>query len=402
MGARGGAPGDEGVAVRPREVAEGTELAEQSIRSSTRVFNTEKLSNGGTEGYFGKEEKPDPSSFLRSSVPPCENALRRDLLRCLRPLYSVRGSYNPPVTPTPHWVCDPELGERFVQTSLRFPPDYDGEVTATLVRNEPLVSRAKGAVLYLHGFIDYFFQSHLADAFNGAGYNFYALDLRKHGRSLGRGGAPELLPRLQGVLSGDHVGDRHHHDRRAPRSGDPERTLHRRADRRALREDRRSAGPRDPSHPQQSVSRVPAGQHALASRRVLGIAVSLRAHHGPFLRVVREKPSRGFQRRVAVQPAVETDRGVRRLLRLDTRGRARPGLDQRRAAARAAGPGHALRPVREGPDVVRDVSPGGSRARRRTTSSAWARRSAVAWRSWRSPAESTTWCSRARMPGPDA
>ena len=96
------------------------------------------------------------------------------------------------MTPTPHWVCDPELGERFVQTSLRFPPDYDGEVTATLVRNEPLVPRAKGAVLYLHGFIDYFFQNHVADAFNRAGYNFYALDLRKHGRSLARAAHPNF------------------------------------------------------------------------------------------------------------------------------------------------------------------------------------------------------------------
>jgi alpha-beta hydrolase superfamily lysophospholipase len=86
---------------------------------------------------------------------------------------------------TLQWVCDPELGDDFVQTTLRFPPDYDGDVTATLVRNEPLVSRPEGAVLYLHGFIDYFFQSHLADAFNAVGYNFYALDLRKYGRSLG-------------------------------------------------------------------------------------------------------------------------------------------------------------------------------------------------------------------------
>ena len=67
---------------------------------------------------------------------------------------------------------------------MRFQPDYDGEVSATLVRNEPLVSPAAGAVLYVHGFIDYFFQRHVADAFNGAGYNFYALDLRKYGRSL--------------------------------------------------------------------------------------------------------------------------------------------------------------------------------------------------------------------------
>src|SRR5687768_3536362 len=86
-------------------------------------------------------------------------------------------------TPIPHWVRDPELGDGFVQTTMRFLPDYDGEVIATLVRNEPLVSQAKGAVLYLHGFIDYFFQRHVAEAFNGAGYDFYALDLRKYGRS---------------------------------------------------------------------------------------------------------------------------------------------------------------------------------------------------------------------------
>jgi alpha-beta hydrolase superfamily lysophospholipase len=39
-------------------------------------------------------------------------------------------------------------------------------------------------VLYIHGFVDYFFQTHLADAYNAQGFNFYALDLRKSGRSL--------------------------------------------------------------------------------------------------------------------------------------------------------------------------------------------------------------------------
>lgn len=39
------------------------------------------------------------------------------------------------------------------------------------------------AVLYLHGRNDYFFQTHLADAFLDAGYEFYALDLRACGRA---------------------------------------------------------------------------------------------------------------------------------------------------------------------------------------------------------------------------
>jgi alpha-beta hydrolase superfamily lysophospholipase len=36
----------------------------------------------------------------------------------------------------------------------------------------------------VHGFVDYFFQTHLADFFVERGWDFYALDLRKYGRSL--------------------------------------------------------------------------------------------------------------------------------------------------------------------------------------------------------------------------
>ncbi|MDR1392816.1 MAG: alpha/beta hydrolase [Bifidobacteriaceae bacterium] len=42
----------------------------------------------------------------------------------------------------------------------------------------------KPAVLYLHGFVDYFFQDHLAKAFESRGYRFYAIDLRGYGRSV--------------------------------------------------------------------------------------------------------------------------------------------------------------------------------------------------------------------------
>lgn len=44
--------------------------------------------------------------------------------------------------------------------------------------------RRRRAVLYVHGFVDYFFQTHLADAFEEHGYTFYAIDLRGYGRSL--------------------------------------------------------------------------------------------------------------------------------------------------------------------------------------------------------------------------
>ena len=45
------------------------------------------------------------------------------------------------------------------------------------------------AVLYLHGWSDYFFNTALAEFFTSQGYSFYALDLHNHGRSLG---SPEL------------------------------------------------------------------------------------------------------------------------------------------------------------------------------------------------------------------
>ena len=71
----------------------------------------------------------------------------------------------------------------FEALELPAPDDYDGRVVATLVRL-PAGDAPRGSVLYVHGFIDYFFQRHMAERFAAEGYGFYALDLRKHGRSL--------------------------------------------------------------------------------------------------------------------------------------------------------------------------------------------------------------------------
>src|SRR3954447_11520610 len=71
----------------------------------------------------------------------------------------------------------------FEALELEFPGDYDGEGVATLVRF-PAGNAPRGPVLYVHGFSDYFFQRHMAERFTHECYAFYALDLRKHGRSL--------------------------------------------------------------------------------------------------------------------------------------------------------------------------------------------------------------------------
>lgn len=62
-------------------------------------------------------------------------------------------------------------------------PDDEGEVVATLISAAPATPTGR-AVLYLHGYVDYFFQEHVAAAFVERGYSFHALELRKYGRSL--------------------------------------------------------------------------------------------------------------------------------------------------------------------------------------------------------------------------
>lgn len=74
------------------------------------------------------------------------------------------------------------LGSDYQQLVLEFPDDYEGKVVATLVRKKNTQATTK-AILYIHGFIDYFFQTEMADQFNQQGFDFYALDLRKYGRS---------------------------------------------------------------------------------------------------------------------------------------------------------------------------------------------------------------------------
>lgn len=75
------------------------------------------------------------------------------------------------------------LGPGYEATTLTFEPDDEGEVVATLVTRRT-AEPSRRAVLYVHGFVDYFFQTHLADFYVERGFDFYALDLRKYGRSL--------------------------------------------------------------------------------------------------------------------------------------------------------------------------------------------------------------------------
>ena len=81
------------------------------------------------------------------------------------------------------WRTD-VLGEGWQARDLPLHPDVYGEAVATLVRPVPDGTQRRGAALYVHGFVDYFFQPHLADLWHGLGRDFAAVDLRGYGRSI--------------------------------------------------------------------------------------------------------------------------------------------------------------------------------------------------------------------------
>ncbi|MGH3413184.1 MAG: alpha/beta hydrolase [Marmoricola sp.] len=81
---------------------------------------------------------------------------------------------------------DPEdvLGAPYRAETIALPDDGEGPVVATLVHCAAGTEPSRRAVLHVHGFADYFFQTVAADHWVSRGYDFYALDLRKYGRSL--------------------------------------------------------------------------------------------------------------------------------------------------------------------------------------------------------------------------
>ncbi|MCK3768563.1 alpha/beta hydrolase [Microbacterium aerolatum] len=118
------------------------------------------------------------------------------------------------------WVPD-VLGDEFEQLTLPLGEDHEGEIVATLVRALPeapppaptawerFVRRVQGRplvdpppmldgvdVLYVHGWSDYFFQKRLARFWTSRGARFFALDLRKYGRSLREGQTPGYIADL--------------------------------------------------------------------------------------------------------------------------------------------------------------------------------------------------------------
>jgi len=96
------------------------------------------------------------------------------------------------------WV--PDVLPGYWQRTIPLGPDPvgEGEIVATLIRRgEPAGPTGAGhAVLAVHGYTDYFFNTALADHFAERGFAFYALDLQKCGRSRRDGHTPHFITNL--------------------------------------------------------------------------------------------------------------------------------------------------------------------------------------------------------------
>ena len=90
------------------------------------------------------------------------------------------------------WVPD-ILGDDFEACTFPAAGPDGVERTATLIRHcggtdEGAAGvRRPRAVLFLHGWSDYFFNEELAEFWTGQGFSFFALDMHNHGRSLHAG-----------------------------------------------------------------------------------------------------------------------------------------------------------------------------------------------------------------------
>jgi len=93
------------------------------------------------------------------------------------------------------WVPDVLPGYWQRTFPLGSDPAGEGDIVATLIRRgEP--TGAGHAVLAVHGYTDYFFNTALADHFADRGFAFYALDMQKCGRSRRDGQTPHFITDL--------------------------------------------------------------------------------------------------------------------------------------------------------------------------------------------------------------
>lgn len=96
--------------------------------------------------------------------------------------WDIDKKYKGPKTPTTDISWHPDILPGYEARYVNQGEAFDGPCRSTIVRLKAKIPSRK-AFLYIHGFNDYFFQAEMGRRFVDSGFNFYAVDLRRYGRS---------------------------------------------------------------------------------------------------------------------------------------------------------------------------------------------------------------------------
>lgn len=149
---------------------------------------------------------PPSRALKRPAIPNLKRRLSVSLLVQTAARYvslTVEGTMNHPAQFHDGSWKEDILGPDFQYLTLDLGQDFDesGDAVATLVRYHPADDMSewgsRPALLWVHGLSDYFFHRHVAEYFHGHGLAFYAVDLRKAGRSETPGTSPHYVSNLR-------------------------------------------------------------------------------------------------------------------------------------------------------------------------------------------------------------
>lgn len=101
---------------------------------------------------------------------------------CAATAWDIDKKYNGPKTPVTDTTWHPDILPGYEARYVNQGEAFDGPCRSTIVRKLCRKGSRK-AFLYIHGFNDYFFQKEMGERFVDSGFNFYAVDLRRYGRS---------------------------------------------------------------------------------------------------------------------------------------------------------------------------------------------------------------------------
>lgn len=96
--------------------------------------------------------------------------------------WDIDRKYDGPKSPETDTTWHPDILPGYEARYVNQGEAFDGPCRSTIVRLRAQ-RPSRRAYLYVHGFNDYFFQSEMGRRFVDSGYNFYAVDLRRYGRS---------------------------------------------------------------------------------------------------------------------------------------------------------------------------------------------------------------------------